>query len=120
MTDEKLFLGDINARRDWGYAPDFVVGFYHQMQLEEPTELLFATNQTHSVKDILELAFGFIGRRFEEHIYVKQEFIRNDDRNNIQGDYSKANELIGWQPIKKFDDMIVEMVKNDINLLKNA
>lgn len=120
MTDEKLFLGDINARRDWGYAPDFVVGFYHQMQLEEPTELLFATNQTHSVKDILELAFGFIGRRFEEHIYVKQEFIRNDDRNNIKGDYSKATELIGWQPIKKFNDMIIEMLKNDINLLKNA
>lgn len=119
-TDERLAMGDINARRDWGYAPDFIVGFYYQMQLDEPTELLFATNQTHSVKDILETAFGYIGRRYEEHIVVRQEFIRNDDRNNIKGDYSKASELIGWQPLKKFDDMIIEMLENDINLIKNA
>ena len=119
-TQKDLKLGNTLAMRDWGYAPDFVVGFYYQMQLEEPTELLFATNQTHSVKNILETAFGYIGRRFEEHISIRQEFIRNDGRNNIKGDYSKASELIGWQPLKKFDDMIIEMLENDINLLKNA
>ena len=108
MNSPKLKLGSLDARRDWGYAPDFVKGFYDQVQ-GEPSELIFATGITHSVQDILESAFAPHGYNWEDHVVRDTMFVRNDDRNNIWGDYSKAKELIGWQPTTKFEDFIYKM-----------
>jgi GDPmannose 4,6-dehydratase len=103
-----LKLGSLDSKRDWGYAPDFVEGFYAQMQ-GEPTDLLFATGIVHSVQDILECAFAPHGYKWQDYVTIDSTFIRNDERNNIWGDYSKAKETIGWQPTTKFEDFIYKM-----------
>jgi GDPmannose 4,6-dehydratase len=104
----RLKLGSLDSKRDWGYAPDFVEGFYAQMQ-GEPSELVFATGIVHSVKDILECAFAPHGYSWEHYVTIDSTFIRNDDRNNIWGTYSKAKETIRWQPTTKFEDFIYKM-----------
>jgi GDPmannose 4,6-dehydratase len=103
-----LKLGSLDSKRDWGYAPDFIEGFYAQMQ-GEPTDLVFATGIVHSVQDILECAFAPHGYKWQDYVTIDSTFIRNDERNNIWGDYSKAKETIGWQPTTKFEDFIYKM-----------
>jgi GDPmannose 4,6-dehydratase len=108
MNAPKLKLGSLDARRDWGYAPDFVQGFYDQVQ-GEPSELVFATGITHSVQDLLECAFAPHGYSWQDYVVVDESFVRNDDRNNIWGNYSKAKATIGWQPTTKFEHFIYKM-----------
>jgi len=103
-----LKLGSYNSRRDWGYAPDFVQGFYDQVQ-GKPSELVFATGITHSVEDLLEKAFEPHGYSFWDYTSIDPELQRPNERDNIWGDYSKAKETIGWQPTTKFDDFIYKM-----------
>lgn len=110
----KLNLGNIYSRRDWGYAPDFVEGYYNMVQ-GEPCELIFATAQAHSVKNILEIAFASQGLIWEDYVNIDKELIRNDERDNIVGDYSKAYQTIKWIPKKSFDEMIIEMVELEKN-----
>jgi GDPmannose 4,6-dehydratase len=109
----KLYLGNLESRRDWGYAPDFIEGYYNMMQ-GEPQELVFATALTHRVMDILEVAFATYGLVWQDYVSVDKEFIREDERDNLTGDYSKAWETIKWHPKKPFDTMITEMVQHDL------
>jgi GDPmannose 4,6-dehydratase len=110
----KLKLGNIKSRRDWGYAPDFVEGYYNMVQ-GEPCELIFATAQTHSVEDILEIAFSSQGLIWQDYVDLDKELVRADERDNLKGDYSKAYQTIKWIPKKPFDEMIIEMVKLEKN-----
>jgi GDPmannose 4,6-dehydratase len=107
-TSELLKLGALTSRRDWGYAPDFVQGFYDQVQ-GEPSELIFATGVTYSVEDLLEKAFAPHGYDWKKYVLTDSQLVRLGERNNIWGDYSKAKETIGWQPTTKFDDFIYKM-----------
>lgn len=118
MNADKLYLGDINARRDWGYAPDYVVGFYNQTQVA-PCELLFSTDTTHSVRDILEISFGAYGLHYEQYISIKSEFIRGNEYDNVWGDSSETRNKIDFNNRFPFKDIILEMVNNDINKLKS-
>jgi GDPmannose 4,6-dehydratase len=110
----KLKLGNINSKRDWGYAPDFIEGYYKMMQ-GEPQELIFATAQTHSVLDILNIAFSSQGLNWEDYVTIDSELVREDERDNLLGDYSKAWQTIQWCPKKHFDEMIIEMVELEKN-----
>lgn len=110
----KLKLGNIKSRRDWGYAPDFVQGYYDMVQ-GEPCELIFATAQTHSVENILEIAFGSQGLIWQDYVDLDKELVREDERDNLLGNYSKAYQTIKWIPKKSFDEMIIEMVELEKN-----
>ena len=116
---EPLLLGDINARRDWSRATTFIHGYYAQMQ-KDPSELLFSSEMCHKVSDILDVAFGYYGIFWEEHVQIKDALIRKNDRDNIWGDSSKAIELINFVPDtdKDFETMITNMVDYDIKQLK--
>jgi len=114
-TKDKLELGDIFARRDWSRAQNFVCGYVEQMK-GEPSELLFASGQTHSVKDILEIAFNHYGFHWEEYIVRNEKFVRPNDKNNVWGDVSKAVKEIGFIPDtnEDFKNMITDMVEYDV------
>jgi len=105
-----LKLGNIQSRRDWGNARDFVKGFYLQMQ-GEPSELVFATGKTHSVEDLLNFAFEPYEMNWREYVTFDTDLFRVDERNNIYGNYSKAEKLLGWQPKTELKDLIYEMTK---------
>lgn len=116
---EPLSLGNINAKRDWSRATTFIDGYYKQMQ-GAPSELLFSSEMCHSVMDILEIAFGHYGMRWEEFVRVDDKLIRANDRDNIYGDSEKAIKMINFVPDgdKEFERMIIDMVENDVNKLK--
>lgn len=118
-TKAKLELGDIEARRDWSRATTFVDGYMKQMAIE-PCELIFASGITHSVRDILDIAFGYYGLHWEEHVSIKQELIREKERTNIWGDISKTTKLINFVPDgdKQFESMITDMIDYDIVKLR--
>jgi GDPmannose 4,6-dehydratase len=105
-----LKLGNIQSRRDWGNARDFVKGFYMQMQ-GEPSELVFATGKTHSVEDLLNFAFEPYEMNWREYVTFDTDLFRVDERNNIYGNYSKAEKLLGWQPKTELKDLIYGMTK---------
>lgn len=118
-TKVKLELGDIFASRDWSRATTFVDGYIKQMQ-GEPSELLFASGTTHSVMDILDIAFGDYGLHWEERIVRNEKFIRYNDKTNVWGDVSKAVKQIGFIPDTRLDfqKMITDMVQYDISQIR--
>jgi GDPmannose 4,6-dehydratase len=118
--NEKLQLGNIESRRDWSRATTFVDGYVQQMQ-GEPSELIFASGQTHSVKDILDISFEYYGLNWEDFVEIKKEFIRPEERTNVWGDVSKTKEMINFVPdtSKDFERMIIEMIEYDILQLNN-
>lgn len=118
--NEKMQLGNIESRRDWSRATTFVDGYVQQMQ-GEPSELIFASGQTHSVKDILDISFEYYGLNWEDFVEIKKEFIRPEERTNVWGDVSKTKEMINFVPdtSKDFERMIIEMIEYDILQLNN-
>jgi GDPmannose 4,6-dehydratase len=110
-SEEKIKLGNIDAKRDWGYAPDYVSAMYDVLQYKEPTDFVIATGKQHSVRDFIKEAFSNIGiDNFEEHIEIDKRLYRPADVNNLVGDYTKAKELLGWYPKTSFSKLVKRMV----------
>ncbi len=112
--ENELRLGNLNARRDWGYAPDYVKAMYMMLQHDEPDDFVIATGETHTVKEFCEKAFDEGGLDWQEHVKVDKRFIRPVDVNFLCGDYSKAKEKLGWKPRVKFDKLVKIMVREDL------
>lgn len=113
--ENELRLGNLEAKRDWGYAPEYVESMWLMLQQDEPDDYVIATNEAHSVKEFAEIAFGIVGLDWEKYVTVDKRFLRPLDINFLQGDYSKAKEQLGWQPKVKFDRLVEIMVKEDVN-----
>jgi GDPmannose 4,6-dehydratase len=116
--EKEMYMGNIDAKRDWGYAPEYVESMWLMMQQKEPSDYIIATNETHSVKEFLEKAFDRVGMDWQEYVKIDKKFIRTLDVNYLKGDYSKANEKFGWKPKTKFDDIVKIMVDEDLNKWK--
>lgn len=118
LTDH-ITLGNIDAKRDWGYAPDFVKAMYLMLQQEKPDDYIIATGQTRTIKDLLDIAFKIIGIK-DWSKYVKQDpkLIRPAEVDILLGDATKAKNVLGWKPETPFQKMIEKMVLNDIEILK--
>ena len=116
---EYLELGNLDARRDWGYAPEYVVAMYKMVQNKVPNDYIIATGQLHTVRDILDIAFSHLGLDYRKYVRVNEKFIRPDESIPLVGDYGKIKRELGWQPSKKFGEMIEEMVDYDVNILQN-
>lgn len=111
----ELKLGNLDARRDWGYAPDYVRAMWLMLQQERPDDYIIATNETHTVGEFARKAFEVVGLDWQSFIRTDEEPVRPGDINFLQGNYSKAKDKLGWQPEVKFDQLVELMVKEDLS-----
>jgi GDPmannose 4,6-dehydratase len=111
---KKLELGNIYAKRDWGYAPEYVEGIWKSLQVKNPDDYVMATNESHSVKEFVEKACDVAGISIK-CLKTSKKNLRPFDVNNLQGNYSKAKAKLGWKPKTKFNDLVKIMVEEDIH-----
>jgi GDPmannose 4,6-dehydratase len=114
----ELPLGNLEARRDWGYAPDYVRAMYLMMQQSVPRELVVASGETHSVREFCEAAFGTLGLDYRDYVTQHPQFYRPGEIHVLQGDARLAREKLGWQPTIGFHDLVRKMVENDLELAR--
>jgi GDPmannose 4,6-dehydratase len=115
----EIHLGNLEARRDWGFAGDYVDAMWRMLQQEHPDDYVVATGVSHSVKDLVAVAFGCVDLDWEKYVLVDQQFIRPAEVDVLVGDSSKARQKLGWQPKVSFEKMIEMMVAADLERLKN-
>ena len=113
----ELLLGDTNARRDWGYAPDFVRGMWLALQHTTAEDYVFATGRLHSVQDVVEIAFAAVGLDWKQHVKQDPRLIRPAEPQRLVGNASKARRLLNWEPQTTFQRMIEELVKCELTRL---
>ncbi len=111
---DKLYLGNLDARRDWGYAPEFVEAMWLMLQAETPDDYVIATGETHSVREFLESAFGRVDLDWESHVELDSRYERPSEVDLLIGDPSKAKRDLGWEPRVKFADLVRIMVEADL------
>jgi len=116
---DKLYLGNLDAKRDWGYAPEYVDAMWRMMQLDEPDDFVVATGETHTVREFVELAFSCVGLDWKKHVEIDPRYFRPTEVELLQGDYSKAQERLGWEPKVRFHELVKLMVDADIQLLED-
>jgi len=133
--EDKLLLGNLDAKRDWGYAPEYVEGMWRIMQAEKPDDYVLATNETHTVKEFVEESFRYFGEELEwkgkgkdevgilkstgkEVVGINPRYFRPTEVDLLIGDYAKAERDLGWKPKTKFEDLVKIMVKADFEKIK--
>lgn len=115
---EKFYLGNLDAKRDWGYAPDFIEAAWLMLQHDTPEDFVISTGVTRSIREFLDAAFYVIGvTDWERHVGQDPKFYRPAEVDVLRGDSSKAKELLGWEPRTDFNEWVCRMVENDIKLL---
>lgn len=135
--DDKLYLGNLDAQRDWGYAPDYVYGMWLMLQSLVPDDFILATNETHTVREFVEeaakiLGFDLIwqGSGVDEKgidkntgkviIEIDKKYFRPAEVDVLLGDYTKAKSILGWEPKTKFKDLVKVMVEHDYEFYKST
>jgi GDPmannose 4,6-dehydratase len=116
---DKLYLGNLEAQRDWGYAPDYVEAMWMMLQADEPDDFVIATGETHTVREAAETAFARQGLDPGEHLEIDPKYYRPSEVDVLLGDASKAKEKLGWQPKVRFQDLIELMVDADVAALQD-
>jgi len=116
---KELRLGNLEAKRDWGYAGDFVEAMWLMLQQPEPKDYVIATGETHSVKEFAELAFAYVGLNWKDYVVVDERFFRPSEVYELRGDYSRAKKELGWQPKINFKQLVEMMVEEDLKRLGN-
>ncbi len=112
--DRTLALGNLEARRDWGYAGDYVEAMWRMLQQPEPDDYVIATGETHSVRELCEVAFGHVGLDWQAHVITDPRLVRPAEVDLLLGDASKAKRVLGWQPRVSFQQLIEMMVEADL------
>jgi len=110
---EQLSLGNLEAKRDWGYARDYMDGAWRMLQVDEPDDYVLATGETHSVREFLEQAFGYAGLDWNEYVVIDPRYFRPAEVDQLIGDYSRAREKLGWEPTVRFEELVRMMVDHD-------
>ncbi|MCX7860873.1 MAG: GDP-mannose 4,6-dehydratase [Chloroflexus sp.] len=116
--DEELRLGNLEARRDWGFAGDYVEAMWLMLQQDQPEDYVIATGETHSVREFCELAFGYVGLDYRDYVVIDQRFMRPAEVDLLIGDATKARQKLGWQPRTSFPELVQMMVEADLQLVK--
>jgi GDPmannose 4,6-dehydratase len=115
---DKLFLGNIDAKRDWGFAGDYVEAMWLMLQQEQADDYVIATGETHSVKEFLQETFGLLGLDWQKYVEVDSRYFRPAEVDLLLGDASKARAKIGWRPQVTFKALAKMMVDNDLELAR--
>ena len=114
---DKLFLGNLDAKRDWGYAKEYVEAMWLMLQQSEPDDYVIATGETHSVREFLVEAFGHVGLDWQKHVEIDPAYYRPAEVDILIGDYTKARTKLGWTPKTTFKDLVKLMVEADVERL---
>lgn len=115
---EKLYLGNLDARRDWGHARDYVEAMFLMMQADEPDDYVIATGETHSIKEFLDEAFGYLDLDWKRHVEIDPRYYRPAEVDLLLGDATKARERLGWKPTVTFKQLVRLMTDHDLNLAR--
>lgn len=116
---DKLYLGNLDARRDWGYAPEYVEAMWMMLQHDEPQDFVIATGEAHTVREFVERAFARVGLDWEQYVEIDPRYYRPSEVDFLCGDASKARRVLGWEPKTTFADLVDLMVEADIQLLED-
>ena len=115
---ESIYLGNLEARRDWGYAREYVEMMWLMLQQDQPDDYVVATNETHSVKEFCQETFGLLGLDWEKHVKYDQRYERPAEVELLIGDPAKARRQLGWEPKVRFKELVKIMVDHDLELAK--
>ncbi|MEW6058161.1 MAG: GDP-mannose 4,6-dehydratase [Bdellovibrionota bacterium] len=113
---EKIYLGNLDAKRDWGYAKDYVEAMWLMLQQNKPEDFVIATGETHSVSEFLDEAFGYVGREWKDFVSLDKRYLRPTEVDLLIGDASKARQALGWKPTLSFRELVRLMVREDLKL----
>ncbi len=114
----ELALGNLDARRDWGFAGDYVRAMHLMLQADTPDDFVIATNETHSVREFCEIAFASVGLKWEDHVVLDERFMRPAEVDLLIGDPAKATKILGWKPEVGFAELVEMMVRSDVEHLR--
>jgi GDPmannose 4,6-dehydratase len=115
---EKLYLGNLDTLRDWGFAGDYVEAMWLMLQQDEPDDYVVATGESHSVREFLAEAFGRVGLDWQEHVEVDPRYFRPSEVDHLRGDSSKMRAKLGWAPRVSFKELVRMMVDSDLELAR--
>ena len=118
--EKELTLGNLEAKRDWGYAGDYVKAMWLMLQQDRPEDYVIATGKTHSVKEFIKLAFAYAGLNWKKYIVQDKEFYRPAEINVLRGDFSKARKKLKWKPTVNFEELVKMMVEADLKRLEDS
>jgi GDPmannose 4,6-dehydratase len=116
--DRELRLGNLESRRDWGWTPDYVRAMWLMLQRDQPDDFVIATGETHSVRELAEIAFAHVGLDYREYVVQDERFMRPAEVDLLIGDPTKARERLGWRPTVDFPTLVQRMVDADLELLR--
>ena len=115
--DEELRLGNLDARRDWGFAGDFVQAMWLMLQQDKPDDFVIATGQTRTIREFCQVAFDWAGLDWEKYVVIDERFFRPAEVNILLGDAAKASKTLGWKPETSFEKMVQLMVDHDLQMV---
>jgi GDPmannose 4,6-dehydratase len=115
---KKIILGDINAKRDWGYAGDYVLAMWKMLQQSKPTDFVIGTGKLHSVKDFLRIAFEYVGLNYKNYIEIDSKLIRPKDNAILKANIFRAKKYLKWKPKVNFKNLVIDMIKSEIKLMQ--
>jgi len=115
-AEDHLYMGNLAARRDWGFAPEYVEAMWRMLQQDSPDDYVIATGEMHSVQELIDVAFGLVGLDPGKHIRIDERYFRPTEVDELQGDASKARERLGWEPKVSFPQLVSMMVACDLQL----
>jgi len=118
--DKKLFLGNLDAKRDWGFAGDYVEAMWLMLQQPKPDDYVIATGESHSVREVLDVAFGALGIEWKPYVEIDPRYLRPTEVDHLCGDFSKARDKLGWKPKVTFHELITRMVTADEQDVRGA
>ena len=112
---EKLYLGNLHARRDWGYAPEYVEGMWRMLQRDEPGDYVLGTGESHTIEEFVSEAFGYVSLDWKEHVEIDAKYFRPTEVDYLLADCTKARKVLGWEPQIGFEDLVHIMVDADLD-----
>ena len=116
--DKKLYLGNLDAKRDWGHAKDYVEAMWLMLQQKQPQDFVIATGKQYSVRDFARVAFKYAGLNYKDYVKVNDNLIRPAEVDTLLGSYKKAKKILKWEPKISFNELVEDMVKSDLDLVK--
>ncbi|MDY0042800.1 MAG: GDP-mannose 4,6-dehydratase, partial [Desulforhabdus sp.] len=117
--DNQLRLGNLEAKRDWGHAADYVQAMWLMLQQETPDDYVISTGTCHSVREFCRIAFSHVGLNYEDYVVVDERFFRPAEVDILLGDSTKAGDRLGWRYSRSFEDLVNEMVDSDLKFVSD-
>ena len=112
--EDKLYLGNLESKRDWGYAKEYVNAMWLMLQQDKPDDFVVATGESHAVEEFVERAFDRVGLRWQEYVEIDERYFRPSEVDELTGDASKAKKVLGWEPSVKFEGLVNLMVDAEL------